>query len=280
MSICLFEFAKLVIPYPAKGCLKIFSNFETTFDAAADYEKIRPAYLPEIFDDILRYKPIVTSSSVLEIGMGTGVATKPFLDTGCRFTGVEPGVNLARIASDKYRGCENFSICAQSFQDFDCPDASFDLIYAATAFHWIPEEYGYRRVYALLKDGGAFARFRYHAGTDKGREALTEEMQALYRKYMQRGRPAEFTESDAKAIADTAVSYGFIDTQYKLYRATKDFTADEYIMLLKTYPDHMKLAEPDRTKLFEGIHRAIIAHGGTIRVYYTMDLELARKPRS
>ncbi len=256
-------------------------SFETTFDnAAAEYEKIRPAYVPAIFEDIMSYSPVAASSSVLEIGMGTGTATMPFLNTGCRFTGIEPGENLARIASHKYRDFANFSVCAQSLQDFDCPDASFDLVYAATAFHWIPEEYGYRRVYALLKDGGAFARFRYHALPDKGRAALTEEIQALYRKYMKRGKPAEFTEADAKAIADTAASYGFIDTQYKLYYTTKDFTSDEYMMLLKTYPDHMKLPEPDRAKLFEGIRRAIVAHGGTITVYYTMDLELARKPHS
>lgn len=53
-------------------------------------------------------------------------------------------------------------------------DNSFDLVYAVTAFHWIPEEYGYRCVYNLLKSGGVFARFTYHAGTDKGRRGLME----------------------------------------------------------------------------------------------------------
>ena len=50
--------------------------FETTFDnAAEDYERIRPAYLPAIFDDILCYQPLNGGSSALEIGMGTGMAT-------------------------------------------------------------------------------------------------------------------------------------------------------------------------------------------------------------
>ncbi len=40
----------------------------------------------------------------------------------------------------------------------------------------------------------------------------------------------------------------------------------------------MKVEEADRKMLFEGIHSAIKKHGGIITVYYTMDLELARKP--
>ena len=48
--------------------------------------------------------------------------------------------------------------------------------------------------------------------------------------------------------------------------------------LLRTYPDHMSLEEDSRGKLFDGIHSAITQNGGTITVYYTMDLELAEKP--
>ena len=72
-------------------------------------------------------------------------------------------------------------------------------------------------------------------------------------------------------------AYGFRDTAYKLYHTTKDFTADEYMALLRTYPDHMRLDPEDRKQLFAGIYHAIERNGGTMTVYYTMDLELARK---
>lgn len=255
------------------------TDFERTFDdAVADYESVRPKYVPEIFDDILKYRPLDCDSSALEIGIGTGAATKPFLDTGCRLTAVEPGKNLAELAAHKYRGYGNLSIYTQSLQDYVCPDESFDLIYAATAFHWIPEEYGYKRVYGLLKPGGAFARFRYHAGPDKGRPDLADEIQEYYREYMRRERPAEFGDADAAKVAALAERYGLTDTRYMLFRSEKDFTADGYMALLRTYPDHMKLPEDDRNRLFDGIRRAIIKHGGVMTVYYTMDLELARKP--
>lgn len=254
-------------------------DFEKTFnDAANDYDRSRPTYVKELYDDIFEYKSIDSDSHVLEIGMGTGKATRPILKTGCHFIGIEPGEQLADLAKERFQEFSNFTLCDRTLQEFESPNEVFDLIYAATAFHWIPEEYGYKRVYELLKSGGVFARFAYHAGTDKGRRKLTEEIQELYRKYMHaEGSPKEFGPENAKKLADTAAKYGFADTKYELYHCTKDFTADEYLKLLKTYPDHMALEEADRTGLFEGIHAAIKKHGGIMTVYYTMDLELARK---
>lgn len=254
--------------------------FETTFDSAAlDYEKSRPTYVPEIYGDILRYTPIGPESDVLEIGVGTGKATQPILDTHCRFVGIEPGEQLADFAQERFQTYKKFTLLNQTLQDFVCADNSFDLIFAATAFHWIPEEYGYTKIFRLLKPGGAFARFAYHAGADQGRIALTEEIQALYRRYMHtENPPAAFCDADAKKLTEKAISYGFVDVKHSLYRTTKDFTAEEYMALLRTYPDHRKLDVPDRKKLFEGISSAIHHHGGIMTVYYTMDLELARKP--
>lgn len=92
-----------------------------------------------------------------------------------------------------------------------------------------------------------------------------------------KGEPKEYCEDEAKKLAQIAEKYGFVDTKYNLYHMTKDFTADEYMGLLNTYPDHMEIEKTNREKLFNGIHTAMNKNGGVITVYYTMDLELARK---
>ena len=108
---------------------------------------------------------------------------------------------------------------------------------------------------------------------------MTEEIQEIYSKYMHQEEPLrEYGVEDAKKLAETACRYGFCDAAYQLYSTTKEFTADEYMTLLRTYPDHMRMEESNRKMLFEGIHSAIRNHGGIMTVYYTMDLELARKP--
>lgn len=255
-------------------------QFETTFNHyAADYEKSRPFYPNELYRDIFQYKTISPDSYVLEVGMGTGKASSPILATGCHFTGIEPGKQLAEQAAENLREFANFSCLKQTLQEYAGAEDSFDLIYAATAFHWIPEEYGYTRVFHLLKSGGVFARFAYHAGSDKGRRELTDQIQTLYQKYMPpKEKRREFSDTDAADLSRLALKYGFTNPQYKLYHATKDFTADAYMALLRTYPDHMSLEEDSRKKLFDGIHSAIMQNGGLITVYYTIDLEMAQKP--
>lgn len=253
-------------------------NFEKTFDnATMDYDQSRPAYPEELYQDIFQYKPVTKNNYVLEIGLGTGKASPPILATGCNFIGIEPGEKLTALAKEKLQKFDNFSCQNHTLQEYECPEHSFDLIYAATAFHWIPEEYGYKRVFNLLKKGGVFARFAYHAGCDKERKELTEQIQSFYQKCMPRDKYKEFSETDAERLSKLAEKYGFINTRYFLYHVTKDFTADEYMALLRTYPDHMSLDEEKRRLLFDGIHSAISQNGGIITVYYTMDLELAEK---
>lgn len=254
-------------------------DFERTFDnTAVGYDRSRPAYPEELYQDIFEYGKIGAKSNVLEIGLGTGKATEPILKTGCRLVGIEPGENLAGLAKEKFKNDRNFLLYTNTLQDYACPAEFFDFIYSATAFHWIPEEYGYKRVYELLRSGGVFARFAYHAGPDKERKMLTDEIQKLYALYLNATQsPKAFSEEDAVKIAEIAGRYGFIDLKYRLYELTKDFTADEYMELLRTYPNHMALEPCTREKLFKGIHSAINNHGGVISVYYTVDLELARK---
>lgn len=254
-------------------------KYEKTFDnSAQDYDDTRPAYCPELYNDLLRYHPLNSASKALEIGIGTGKAALPILQTGCHVIGIEPGKNLAGYTAERFREYHNFELRCQVLQEFEAPEESFDLIYAATAFHWIPEEYGYPRVFELLKKGGAFARFAYHAGPDQSRPQLAEEIQKMYGQFMgYTGKGKAYNADDAEALAKLADKYGFRDIEYKLYDWKKDFTADEYMRLLKTYPDHMKLDDEKRKGLFDGIYQAIQKHGGMITVYYTMDMQLARK---
>ena len=165
------------------------TEFQRNFDREAEgYDHARPEYPKELYEDVFAYQPLNSGSRALEIGLGTGKASGPVLNTGCGLTGLEPGGNLLALARKRLGSYENLTLHELTLQDYDCPDSTFDLIYAATAFHWIPEEYGYKRVYGLLRPGGAFARFAYHAGPDRERRELTGEVYELYRRYMNGGK--------------------------------------------------------------------------------------------
>ncbi|MBE5784031.1 MAG: class I SAM-dependent methyltransferase [Clostridiales bacterium] len=259
--------------------MPIIPGLEGTFNTVCTkYDRWRPTYVKAVYDDIFKACPLNKASRALEVGIGTGQATSPILETGCQLTAVELGDQMAAFVREKFKEYPHFSVVHCPFQDYECQDNSFHLIYSASAFHWIPEEIGYQKVYHALKPGGVFARFANHPFKDKGREILHTEMQKVYARYGFPGPESqEYSEENARKRALIAEKYGFTDISYHLYRRTRTFTAAEYVQLLGTYSDHIALGEKLLPFAAE-IQSVIEAHGGVITLYDTIDLQLARKP--
>ncbi len=254
-----------------------------TFDTVADtYEKLRLGYVNELYRIIFDYAPINNTNRVVEIGIGGGQATLPFLKTGCELTAIDYGENFCEICREKFKSYPNFSAVAGKFEDVIL-NGEYDLVYSASAFHWIPEEIGYKKVFDKLKGGGVFARFANHPYRDKGKPELSAEMDRIYADYYYKYHNkkqevlVEYSEEQAKNRALIAEKYGFTDIKYKLFYRTRTFTAKEYIMLLGTYSDHIAIEERIRNEFFSKIEDAINRHGEEITIYDTIDLQLARK---
>lgn len=260
--------------------MPVIEGLEWTFDTVAStYERLRPGYVDEMYQDIFAYRPLDAFSRAVEVGIGGGQATRPILDTGCRVTAVEPGENFCALCRDKFQAYPGFSVMHGKFEEAELEADTCDLVYSASAFHWVPEDVGYRKVFDILKKGGAFARFANHPYKDKSRPGMHEALQEIYAVYMPGGPgPTEYTEDDARRRAQIAEAYGFVDICHRLYRRTREFTAAQYVELLGTYSDHIAIEEKTRGKFFHEIEQAINGMGGMITIYDTIDLQLARKP--
>lgn len=260
-------------------------GLEGAFDTVASvYEKLRPGYVEELYQAIFDYIPINESSKVVEVGIGGGQATLPFLRTGCELTAVEYGKQLSELCREKFKEYPNFSVITSKFEDASVKYDNYDLVFSASAFHWVPEEIGYPKVFAMLKRGGVFARFANHPFRCKDNPDLSREIDRIYGEYyykyynLRQSIPSEYCKEDAKVRASIAEKYGFVDIQYALFQRIRSFTASEYITLIGTYSDHIAMEETIRTEFFIKIEEAITNHGGTINIYDTIDLQLARKP--
>ena len=260
-------------------------GMEWAFDTvAASYEKMRPGYPEELYKAIFDYISVDENSNVVEVGSGSGQATAPILKTGCRLTAVEYGERFSELLKEKFREYRNFSVITGRFEDTQFDEAAFDMVFSATAFHWIPEKVGYERVFSILKSGGAFARFANHPHPGKHNPALIAEIDNIYDKYYYRyygkaRKPkVEYAEEQAKETAMIAARYGFTDIRYVLFHRERVFSAKEYTRLLGTYSDHLAIEETIRLKFFSEIEKAINNNGGTFTVCDTIDLQLARKP--
>ncbi|MFG6369822.1 MAG: class I SAM-dependent methyltransferase [Lachnospiraceae bacterium] len=255
-------------------------GLEWTFDTVAEkYERMRPSYPQDLYDDIFKAISINISSKAVEIGIGGGQATLPILETGCDVLAVEYGKNFTQLCREKFKQYKNFSVVPMKFEEYSCESNSYDLVYSASAFHWVPEEIGYTKVFDILKRGGVFARFANHPYQDIGREEMSQAIQELYAIYLSHSRkPNRYTDEQAKNLAEIANKYGFTDIDYKLYDRTRTFTAEEYVDLLNTYSDHNALAENVKKEFFGKVKDTINQYGGHITIYDTIDLQLARKP--
>ncbi len=245
-----------------------------------NYDRWRPGYCPELFAELIDYARLNAEMRAVEVGIGTGQATESILKTGCTVTAIELGERLAAYVSHKFGGYPNFEVLNLSFEDYAAGTGSIDLIYAASAFHWIPEEVAYPKAYRLLKDGGTLALFWNTPFVNREDDPLHRQIQALYSRYRPSGGklPVEQDEKRYQSISDTIIKYGFTALRFKLFHQIRTFTSAEYIQLLNTYSDHRTMPQPQKQQFEQEIASAIEAHGNCLKVYDTIDLYLARKP--
>lgn len=258
----------------------IILELRRAFDAdAANYDRFRPGYPPELFAEIVRYSGLGAGSRALEIGLGTGQATVPILRTGCRVTAVELGENLCRFAREKFGDERRLTIVNGDFNTVPLEKGAYDLIYCATAFHWLAPEEAYPKVLSVLKPGGTLALFWNHPFPNREGDPSNEINRAVYAKY----RPSdekvrEFTEGDCEKRRSELKTFGFRAIVSKVYRRTRTLSSDDYIGLLNTYSDHCVM-EPAAKAAFEREMKADLdRNGGFIRIYDTIDLYLAHRP--
>jgi len=269
-------------------------DYRAHFDEiVVNYDRVRWDYPDELFVDAIRYSGQSTGRKALEIGAGTGKATTPFLDAGYAVTAVEMGTNMTVFLLDRFKGCSNFDVVTSTFEDARLENDSYDMIYAASAFHWVDAKIGCPKVLRLLKRGGAFVLFRNNAVPDDDDE-LFADVQAVYETHYYSyhksdNRPvkiSKMTEDDFRKPAEihrgfrfeSLEQYGFKDITMKLYDAARTYSADEYIALLETYSDHRALPDDNRAALYSGIKEAIIKHGGYHKVNFIFQLYMGRKP--
>ena len=149
-------------------------------DVAEKYEEYRFEYPDKLFDDIFVFAS--SGRRALEVGIGTGKATLSFLEKGYDVVAVEPVKNMLEIAKRKFCN-KTISFINSTFEDLDLKE-KFDLIYAASSFQWINGCDRLGKVYELLQNGGAFARFKTVNIIDNDKHTNNAILTKAYQKFL------------------------------------------------------------------------------------------------
>lgn len=243
-----------------------------------NYDKARPEYPEELFQDIFTLTHLNSNSRLIEIGIGTGQATRPFLMMGASVEAIELGENLAQYVQEKYKDYPNFSVTVGDFMNISLAENSYDLIYSATAFHWLPKPDSYLKVKKALKKGGKIALFWNHPFVSRDNDATNLANRAVYDYYRPSNKPqVEFSKKDTELIINDLKEAGFKNIQSLLYTRTRTLSINQYIELLNTYSDHRALPEELKITFEKAMRNALQKVGGEINIYDTIDLYIAEK---
>ena len=136
-------------------------------DVAA-YASGRPGYPDRVYELLQTRCGLGPGSRVVEMGRGTGQATGRLLEAGGSVTAVELSPEMA-LRLQATLGPRDLEIVVGAFEEVALERGSFDLVAAATSFHWVPNRSGMLRCADLLADDGWLALWWNFYG-DPGRE--------------------------------------------------------------------------------------------------------------
>ncbi|CAB3770540.1 class I SAM-dependent methyltransferase [Paraburkholderia humisilvae] len=123
-------------------------------DRVADYVKFRPTYPREVVAFLRDGCGLDQGARVADIGAGTGISSKLFLDEGHPVVAVEPNDAMRASADAWLRPYDGYSSVAGTAEATTLDDASVDLVIAAQAFHWFDPVNARREFARILKPRG------------------------------------------------------------------------------------------------------------------------------
>ncbi|WP_413798044.1 class I SAM-dependent methyltransferase [Streptomyces iranensis] len=126
-------------------------------EVAEVYDRVRPGYPDELFADLAAITGMAARASVLEVGCGTGQATRSLAALGCSVTAIEPGREMAALARRRLAALPNVEVETSTFEEWDDRGARFDALVAASSWHWVDPSIGWRRAHDVLRPGGRLA---------------------------------------------------------------------------------------------------------------------------
>jgi len=122
-----------------------------------NYIKYRPSYPLKIIDFLKEERILAKDTVIADIGSGTGILTKLFLDNGNQVYGIEPNKDMRDAAEKNLQEYTNFSSLEGSAESTGLNEDCINLIIAGQAFHWFDVRGAKREFKRILKPNGNVA---------------------------------------------------------------------------------------------------------------------------
>ncbi len=244
------------------------------------YDRARPSYPATTIDTLCELARLGPDSEVLEVGAGTGKATRLLADRGMSVTALEPDAAMAAIARRNCTAHANVELEPIAFEDWQ-PRRRVQAVVSFQAWHWVEPSVRYALAAEALQDEGWLAAiwtFPEWASTP-----LRDVLRAAYAGAAP-GLAADFPMHPASEparlagdwTAEIAACSGLTAPQVHAHPWSARYSAAEYCELIETHQDHILLAPIDKARLLSAVSQAVEVAGG-IDIDFVTRLCLARR---
>ena len=252
------------------------------------YDGGRPGYPDRVYELLRQRCGLRAGARVLEIGPGTGQATRRLLDAGASITAVELGAELALRLESNLRG-RDLRVQVGAFEDMPFEDGSFDLVVAATSFHWLPANERLHRCADVLRTGGALALWWNVFGdpdrADPFQDALTPVLERLAPALLEVPGAGNPTTGQPPYALDTAARRAEIDASsrfgpvhHEVIAWTGRHRPDALRALFASFSPWLALPPDQRTRVLDELERlAREDFGGIVERPYLTPVYVAAK---
>lgn len=122
-----------------------------------NYVKYRPSYPKEVLEFLRDELNLTENSVIADIGSGTGISSKIFLENGNKVFGVEPNAAMRHAAEEFLKDFSLFTSVDGTAENTNLLDNTVDFVVAAQAFHWFDKTETPREFRRIARQNGVVA---------------------------------------------------------------------------------------------------------------------------
>ena len=224
------------------------------------YDRVRPRYPDALFADLVAITGLNAGSSVLEVGCGTGQATRSLAELGCSVTAVELGAGMAALARRRLADLPNVQVETSSFEEWDDRGRRFDAVVAASSWHWVDPAIGWRRAHEVLHPPGWMALLGHVVVRRTGEPEVYAETADLHERFVP-GNPDWGHPPLEDEVRATDEGWGLVHdpgglfgaTTVRWYPTVQWFDGAGFADLLRSTSLYRRLAPEVREPLLDAI---------------------------